>query len=101
MNDLPEDCIAKILSLTSPRDVCRLSAVSNIFRSAAYSDDVWNHFLPTDFPAGFAAPAGLPTRKQLFFSLVHNPLLLNDAHLVTFLPSFFKESSDLWIRSDF
>lgn len=77
MNNLPEDCIAKILSLTTPLDVCRLSAVSSIFRSAAGSDDVWNHFLPADFPAGFAAPAGLPTRKQLFFSLVDNPLLIN------------------------
>ncbi|CAL9241391.1 unnamed protein product [Arabidopsis halleri] len=81
MNNLPEDCIAMILSLTTPLDVCRSSAVSRIFRSAADSDDVWNHFLPADFPAGFAAPAGLPTRKQLFFSLVDNPLLLNDTHL--------------------
>ncbi|XP_010472538.1 PREDICTED: F-box protein PP2-B11-like [Camelina sativa] len=81
MNKLPEDCIAKILSLTTIADVCRSSAVSRIFRSAAEFDNVWNHFLPSDFPAGFAAPAGLPTRKQLFFSLVHNPLLLNDAHL--------------------
>ncbi|XP_010430006.1 PREDICTED: F-box protein PP2-B11-like [Camelina sativa] len=81
MNTLPEDCIAKILSLTTIADVCRSSTVSRIFRSAAESDNVWNHFLPSDFPAGFVAPAGLTTRKQLFFSLVHNPLLLNDAHL--------------------
>ncbi|CAH2068002.1 unnamed protein product [Thlaspi arvense] len=86
MNNLPEDCIAKILSLTTPRDVCRLSAVSRIFSSAADSDDVWNHFLPSEFPAGFAAPEGLPTRKRLFFSLVDNPLLLlhDPPHLVSF-----------------
>jgi len=89
MNNLPEDCIAKILSLTTPLDVCRLSAVSSIFRSAAGSDDVWNHFLPADFPAGFAAPAGLPTRKQLFFSLVDNPLLINGTLLVINQPSSF------------
>ncbi|EOA35585.1 hypothetical protein CARUB_v10020797mg [Capsella rubella] len=81
MNSLPEDCIAKILSLTTPADVCRSSAVSRIFKSAAYSDNVWNHFLPTHFPAGFTAPTDLTTRKQLFFSLAHNPLLLNDSHL--------------------
>ncbi|KAL1199349.1 F-box protein PP2-B11 [Cardamine amara subsp. amara] len=81
MNDLPQDCIAKILSLTTPLDVSRSSAVSRIFRSAADSDDVWNQFFPRDLPAGFAAPAGLPTKKHLFFSLVHNPLLLHDAHL--------------------
>ncbi|VVA95938.1 unnamed protein product [Arabis nemorensis] len=81
MNALPQDCIAKILSLTSPRDVCRSSAVSTIFRSAADSDDVWNQFLPSDFPDGFVAPEGLPTRKRLFFSLVDNPLLLHDAQL--------------------
>uniref|UniRef100_A0A1J3FMZ8 F-box protein PP2-B11 n=1 Tax=Noccaea caerulescens TaxID=107243 RepID=A0A1J3FMZ8_NOCCA len=81
MNNLPEDCIAKILSLTTPPDVCRSSCVSRLFRSAAESDDVWNQFLPCEFPAGFAAPPGLPTRKHLFFSLVHNPLLLNDPQM--------------------
>ncbi|XP_061342639.1 putative F-box protein PP2-B12 [Gastrolobium bilobum] len=45
---LPEGCIATILSFTTPADVCRLSVVSKIFRSAAESDDVWNHFLPSD-----------------------------------------------------
>ncbi|XP_024015551.1 LOW QUALITY PROTEIN: F-box protein PP2-B11, partial [Eutrema salsugineum] len=74
----------KITCLASPRDVCRSSAVSTIFRSAADSDGVWNHFLPSEFPDGFAAPEAeglLPNRKGLFFSLVHNPLLLPDALL--------------------
>ncbi|KAJ4874326.1 F-box protein PP2-B11 [Raphanus sativus] len=81
MNNLPEDCIAKILSLTTPRDVCRSSAVSRCFRSAADTDHVWNHFLPSEFPEGFRAPEGLPTKKHLFFSLVHNPLLLHGSQL--------------------
>lgn len=41
-----EICISAILSFTTPRDVCRLAAVSKLFRAAAYSDAVWNTFLP-------------------------------------------------------
>ncbi|VVA93931.1 unnamed protein product [Arabis nemorensis] len=76
MNPLPQDCIVEILPLTSPCDVCRSSAVSMIFKSAADSDDVWNQFLPSDLPDGFVAPD-----HEKF--LVHH-----DSHLVNrFLPN--------------
>lgn len=41
-----ENFISTILSFTTPPDVCRLAAVSNVFRAAAYSNAVWNTFLP-------------------------------------------------------
>ncbi|KAK3227689.1 hypothetical protein Dsin_007551 [Dipteronia sinensis] len=37
MLELPEDCIAAVISFTTPRDACRLACVSTIFRSAADS----------------------------------------------------------------
>ncbi|XP_010537996.1 PREDICTED: F-box protein PP2-B11 [Tarenaya hassleriana] len=85
MNLLPEDCIAKILSFTSPRDVCRSSAVSKIFRSAADSDDVWNNFLPSELPVGVPT---YPTRKELFFGLSDHPLLIDNGRM-----SFWLEKS--------
>ncbi|KAL2469190.1 F-box protein PP2-B10 [Forsythia ovata] len=38
---LPEGFIADALSLTSPKDACRLSSVTSTFRSAAEYDTVW------------------------------------------------------------
>ena len=35
---LPEGCISDIFSLTSPKDACRVCAVSHIFRAAAEFD---------------------------------------------------------------
>ncbi|CAM6093610.1 unnamed protein product [Calypogeia fissa] len=46
LGDLPEAAIASILSLTSPRDVARLSCVNRSFRAASDSDQVWQKMLP-------------------------------------------------------
>lgn len=46
---LPEECIASILSFTTPRDACRSSLVSTMFKSAADSDAVWERFLPPEY----------------------------------------------------
>ncbi|XP_042957805.1 F-box protein At2g02240-like [Carya illinoinensis] len=45
---VPEECIANIISNTSPRDACRLSLVSRGFKIAAASNLVWERFLPPD-----------------------------------------------------
>ncbi|XP_059628700.1 F-box protein PP2-B13-like [Cornus florida] len=49
INALPENCIANVLSLTSPLETLGLSLVSSTFRSAAKSDPVWERFLPSDY----------------------------------------------------
>lgn len=46
--NISEDCVSKILSLTSPQDACRMLAVSKEFRNPAESNVVWTKFLPTD-----------------------------------------------------
>ncbi|RYR25391.1 hypothetical protein Ahy_B02g059106 isoform A [Arachis hypogaea] len=46
--ELPEGCIANIIARTTPKDACRLCAVSKLFKSAADSDYVWGRFLPSD-----------------------------------------------------
>ncbi|KAF5729275.1 hypothetical protein HS088_TW21G01438 [Tripterygium wilfordii] len=49
LDQLPADCSANILSLTSPRDVGRFSVISSTLQSMADSDAVWNKFLPSDW----------------------------------------------------
>ncbi|XP_044498590.1 putative F-box protein PP2-B12 [Mangifera indica] len=90
MNSLPEGCIADITCCTTPRDACRLSLVSSLFKSAAESDAVWERFLPPDYqsiisnscpcPSSSSSPPSLlclPSKKQLFLSLCDHPILID------------------------
>ncbi|KAK7337989.1 hypothetical protein VNO77_18583 [Canavalia gladiata] len=77
---LPEDCIANVVSFTTPRDACILSLVSSTFRSAAQSDVVWDRFLPSDYDAIISQSSTPPTyssKKELYRHLCQNPLLID------------------------
>ncbi|KAJ7978223.1 F-box protein PP2 [Quillaja saponaria] len=79
---LPEGCIANILSFTTPRDACRLSLVSKIFRSAAESDAVWDQFLPSDYQSIISRSSSsllaTSSKKDLYFCLCDNPIIIDD-----------------------
>jgi hypothetical protein len=74
MAELPENCISKILCFTTPKDVCRLSAVSQTFLLAGNSDVVWEEMLPTQYPCLLArldSPLEISSKKELYFTLCH------------------------------
>ncbi|XP_042988783.1 F-box protein At2g02240-like [Carya illinoinensis] len=87
---LPEECIAKIISKTSPSDACRLSLVSTAFSSAAASNLVWEGFLPPDYQhiisesvssaSSQTSPLNMLSKKDLYFSLCHNPILIGNGN---------------------
>ncbi|XP_059310000.1 F-box protein At2g02240-like [Lycium ferocissimum] len=83
---LPEGCIAQILALTSPMDVCRLSLVSPNLRSVADSDSVWAKFLPCDYRSIIArSPTPIPdfqSLKDLYVYLSHHPLLIDQGRKI-------------------
>ncbi|PIA34410.1 hypothetical protein AQUCO_03800193v1 [Aquilegia coerulea] len=76
---LPEGCISTILSFTSPQDVCVLSLVSMIFKSAGYSDVLWEKFLPSDYKDVIIN--NFSSKKELYFHLCDNPLLLFEGNM--------------------
>ncbi|WJX19181.1 hypothetical protein P8452_08898 [Trifolium repens] len=82
--DLPEPCIATILSHTTPIDTCRLSLVSKIFHSASNSNAVWNQFLPYDsnlinsIISRFPSLANLPSKKALFRAISDRHIIIDD-----------------------
>uniref|UniRef100_A0A5B7BZE7 F-box domain-containing protein n=1 Tax=Davidia involucrata TaxID=16924 RepID=A0A5B7BZE7_DAVIN len=79
LDHLPEDCIAHVLSLTSPRDVCKSSLVSSVVHDAAESDLLWEKFLPSDYReilSRLATPVMFTSKKELFQRLC-NPLLVD------------------------
>ncbi|RDX62756.1 F-box protein PP2-B15 [Mucuna pruriens] len=85
MDSLPEDCVSKILSYTSPPDACRFSMVSSTLRSAADSDLLWRTFFPSDY-SDIVSRALNPltlnssSYKHLFYALCH-PLLLHGGNM--------------------
>ncbi|KAK6161782.1 hypothetical protein DH2020_005163 [Rehmannia glutinosa] len=81
---LPEDFVSEILSRTSPLDASRLAVVSKGYKSAAESDAVWDKFLPSDFAqivSTSVSPVVYSTKKELYFSLCHSPILLDAGKL--------------------
>uniref|UniRef100_A0A804JQ87 F-box domain-containing protein n=1 Tax=Musa acuminata subsp. malaccensis TaxID=214687 RepID=A0A804JQ87_MUSAM len=78
MDRLPEGCVAHAIALTSPRDVCRFSAVSSAFRSAAAYDTVWDRFLPSDYRSILSRavrPVVCSSKRDLFFRLCDSLLI--------------------------
>ncbi|CAN8272702.1 unnamed protein product [Cochlearia groenlandica] len=85
LGTLPEDCISKIVSFTCPKDACIVSSVSKTFESAAKSDIVWDKFLPHDH-AFFVPPSRrFSSKKDLYFSLCNQPLLIEDGNMSLWL----------------
>ncbi|KAK7383024.1 hypothetical protein VNO78_28689 [Psophocarpus tetragonolobus] len=76
LQDLPEGCIAKILSYTTPVDAIRLSLTSKTFRSAAESDTVWDCFLLSDHLPSIIPPSST-SKKNLYFSLSDHPTIID------------------------
>lgn len=87
---LPEDCIATALSLTSPKDACRLSAVAATFRSASQSDAVWARFLPSDYhnlisravDGSDSLLAKFHSKKELYLHLCDHPIVIDGGRKV-------------------
>lgn len=76
--ELPNDLISAILFFTTPRDVCRLAAVSKRSKSVAYSDSIWNKFLPPQcyqIPLRAVTPFKFSSKRELYFRLC-DPILI-------------------------
>ncbi|XP_050380296.1 F-box protein PP2-B15-like [Argentina anserina] len=79
LEDLPQDCLKQILSLTSPGDACRSSLVSLSIRAMTDSDTVWKKFLPSecsDILSRLVTPIPYSSNKDLFIRLC-NPTLID------------------------
>jgi len=82
LNALPEDCIATVLSLTSPLETSLLSLVASTFRSAAESDTVWEKFLPSDYDDIIIRSSDshrpvFASKKELYFHLCNQPVVID------------------------
>ncbi|TYH49962.1 hypothetical protein ES332_D10G172500v1 [Gossypium tomentosum] len=95
---LPDDCISLIISLTSPRDACRLALLSHAFNSIADSNAVWQMFLPLDYIhiiSNSSSPPSLLSlpKKDLYSTLCYHPILTHNGDMKFQLE---KESGKKW-----
>ncbi|PHT98986.1 hypothetical protein BC332_32134 [Capsicum chinense] len=77
-NELPEDCISTILSLTSPKDTISFSLVSSFLQSVTASDFIWETFSPSDYNQIIdksVTPLNYSSKKELFVRLCNSILL--------------------------
>ncbi|CAN0892413.1 F-box protein PP2-B10 [Linum grandiflorum] len=83
MNELPEDCIAKVMSYLGPQQSCRLATVSRSFASASRSDGLWESFLPANYRSVISQSSDPPLldgsvpKKELFRLLCQRPVLVD------------------------
>ncbi|EOA25548.1 hypothetical protein CARUB_v10018893mg [Capsella rubella] len=87
-DDLPEDCILKIISLTSPRDARISALVSKSFACAVKSDSLWERFLPLEYESLVPPWRAFSSKKELYFTLCYDPVLIEDSK-----KSFWLETS--------
>ncbi|KAF3338396.1 putative F-box protein PP2-B12 [Carex littledalei] len=81
---LPQDCLSRVISLTSPRDACRCSTVCTFFKSAADADAVWEHFFPTDLGHLLSTTVDQPvftSKKDLYYHLSTRGILVDDGKM--------------------
>jgi hypothetical protein len=86
IQQLPEECVALAIGMTTPADACRAAAVYTAFRSVADSDSVWERFLPSDCDAILERAVHLvdfSSKKELFLDLAQEQILLDAGKMVT------------------
>ncbi|XP_052186757.1 F-box protein PP2-A13-like [Diospyros lotus] len=48
--DIPESCVALLLSHLDPPQICKLASLNRVFRRASLADFVWESKLPENYP---------------------------------------------------
>ncbi|KAK4758553.1 hypothetical protein SAY87_019854 [Trapa incisa] len=73
LGDLPESCVASILTHLEPRDICGLARLNRAFRGASWADFVWVSKLPENYEALFRKVFGRPienlNKREVYTSL--------------------------------
>lgn len=49
LDDIPEACVALLLSYLDPPEICKLSRINRVFRAASSADFIWEPKLPSNY----------------------------------------------------
>lgn len=86
LGDLPEVCMAMILSFLSPREVMRLACVCRSFHAASNFDSVWENILPPKYKDLLAldpdvVPAQFASKREVFDHLCNLVFFANNTQV--------------------
>ena len=51
LGDIPENCVALVLTHLDPPEICKLAELNRVFRQASLADCVWESKLPENYPS--------------------------------------------------
>ncbi|XP_060218782.1 F-box protein PP2-A13-like [Lycium barbarum] len=73
LDDIPEACVALVLSYLDPPQICKLAGINRAFRAASYADFIWEPNLPSNYKYILQELLGLKVdglfKKDLFAKL--------------------------------
>lgn len=75
LGDLPESCLALVLSFLEPLEICRFACLSTTFRRASSADIVWESKLPQNYQ--------ILANRVLFFTDDDNDDDTSDSDIIT------------------
>ncbi|XP_060180049.1 F-box protein PP2-A12-like isoform X3 [Lycium barbarum] len=79
--DLPENCVASVMTYLDPPEICKLSMLNRNFRIAGYADCIWESKLPTNYELiieRLFENFDENLCKRDVFALLCRPILLDD-----------------------
>lgn len=89
LSDVPESCIASVLSCLNPPEICELARLNRAFRAASSADFIWESKLPSNY---------LRIVKKLFRDELFTHLTKRDIYALLSRPNSFDGlHKEVWI----
>lgn len=89
LSDVPESCIASVLSLLDPPEICELASLNQAFRAASSADFIWESKLPSNYlcilKKLFQDQFSTHLTKRDIYALLSKPISFDGIHKVFLL----------------
>ncbi|KAL3536874.1 hypothetical protein ACH5RR_000240 [Cinchona calisaya] len=93
LSDIPEACVASVLSYLDPPEICNLARLNRAFRDASSADFIWISKLPSNYPFLLKLLLIQDDQEEPF-----TPLAKRDVFALLSKPhSFDSGSKEVWI----
>ncbi|CAE6077692.1 unnamed protein product [Arabidopsis arenosa] len=87
--DLPENCVALIMTQLDPPEICRLARLNRMFRRASSADFIWEAKLPSNYRV---------IAHKVFDEITLRKLIKKDLYAKLCRPNLFDDGTkELWI----
>lgn len=108
LGDIPESCVALVLSYLDPPEICKLARLNRAFRAASSADFIWDAKLPSNYHHlvdDYLIKNPTKLGKNETYARLSRPVPFDSGNKVRFLWSFFTctkfNSRLVKIRRDF